>query len=105
MLATLSLLRPVRDSASSGASLLCWLPLSLHKFLCELVARCCDFGWGVANYSWPVTLLWYLLCAPFAELFFYLHCKRYLRVKSESPHATFVSEDDSLEAERAPTCV
>ena len=103
MLAALSLLHPARDAASGGARLACWLPLSLHRFFCELVARCCDFGWGVANYSWPVTLLWYLLCAPIAEIFFYLHCKRYLRVKSAAAHATFVSEDDSVEAERART--
>ena len=81
------------------------LPLRASRLYCWAVgcvcARCCDLGWGVASYSWPWTLLIYLLTAPFAEVFFYLHSQRYLRLSSERSHRTFVADTDSAEAERA----
>ncbi|KAL1510368.1 hypothetical protein AB1Y20_006679 [Prymnesium parvum] len=84
----------------AGGGLVRRVTARLHGAFCELVASCFDLGWGIAQHSWPVTVLWYLCCAPFAELFFYLQCKRYVRVMSEATHATFVSEVDSRESER-----
>ena len=78
-----------------GASLARTEPLLIT--VCFFVLDCFFF---LYNHAWPLTLFCYLPLALPLEIAFYVHTRRFQRVRSEAPHA-HTGADDAREARRA----